>query len=140
MGQQQEHLNILELKYNKISHELALRKINCCDIFLVFANFLTWFFIFLLIYDSERNFYNYIIFGSISYIICLISEFISTAFEYLRTKDNKMINEKMGDIYKISPSITLTVECYHTENYGQNARQLLLMKIDLHVIIIFVET
>lgn len=57
----------------------------------------------------------YLIFGAICYVIYLIGSFCSDPHKYYYEKDNKIITEKIGDIYKSNPSIILCAECYHYE-------------------------
>ena len=57
--------------------------------------------------DEDTKIIIFSIFGGISYLIYFIYEMFSTTFRYLRSKDNKIINEKIGDIYKRNPSISL---------------------------------
>ena len=64
-------------------------------------------------YDEERKITILSIFGGIFYLNYFINNLNSTTFRYLRTKDNKIINKKMGNIYKTNPSINLVGICYH---------------------------
>ena len=116
MAQQQEPFRAPIIGGNKIIDESHLPRITCVDIFSMILNFITWIFIILIIFEEKKEDGNVILFsvlGVVSYLLYFINEFYSTTFIYLKTKDNKIINEKMGDVYKANPSINLVGVCYH---------------------------
>ena len=119
MAQQQESLQDPLIGANKISDEEYLPRIARVDIFAMVFNFITWSFIILIIvYEKKGDDYKVTLFsvlGGISYILYFIYELCSTTFSYLKTKENKTIKEKMGDVYKTKPSIKLVGLCYHYE-------------------------
>ena len=111
-------------------------KIKCSDISPVILNFIFWLCLLLIIinylegFGSKNNgiLYFSLIFGVISYIYYIYHEFHSTTFAYLRTKDDKIIKEKIGDFFQSKPSLYLHIQCYHYErkcpNRGEEERSI----------------
>ena len=119
MEQKPEPLQIPIIGENKISYRL--NKITCifrcCDVFSIIMNFSVWIFLILIIITVKRKqeSFLFLFFGAFSYLIYFILEMISITFKYLKIKDNGIIYEKMGDIYKANPTISLVAESYHNE-------------------------
>ena len=136
MEPQQEPLQMPIINANKISDESSLSIFSKCrEIFSIIINLATWVFLILAIItasrfkelkkyknlvdekdneevnDEEGKYIYFSIFAAFSYIIHIILQNELTG-QYLMAKDYKIINEKMGDIYKTNPSISLVVESY----------------------------
>jgi len=126
MEQKPEPLQIPIIGENKISYRL--NKITCifrcCDVFSIIMNFSVWIFLILIIITVKRKqeSFLFLFFGAFSYLIYFILEMISITFKYLKIKDNGIIYEKMGDIYKTNPSISLVGESYHYEGRDGNVK------------------
>ena len=142
MEQQQEPLQIPIINLNKISDESTLPIFSKCrEIVSIILNLATWVFLILIIITAKRKKelkeyeYHYeekenervkliyfCIFGAFSYLLHISLQNELTG-KYLMAKDNKIINEKMGDIYKTNPSISLVVESYHFGGREGNVKQ-----------------
>ena len=142
MEQQQEPLQIPIINLNKISDESTLPIFSKCrEIVSIILNLATWVFLILIIITSKRKkelkeyeyhyeekenervkFIYFCIFGAFSYLLHISLQNELTG-KYLMAKDNKIINEKMGDIYKTNPSISLVVESYHFGGGEGNVKQ-----------------
>ena len=61
----------------------------------------------------------------LSYILYLITEFYSSTYISLKNKEDKLINEKMGDIYNTKPTINGELEWYHNEKAGQLSNKII---------------
>ena len=122
MEQKPEPLQIPIIGENKISYRLNKTRCiaRCCDVFSIIMNFSVWIFLILIIITvkREQGSFLFLFFGAFSYLIYFILEMISITFKYLKIKDNGIIYEKMGDIYKTNPTISLVAECYHNEGRG----------------------
>ena len=137
MEQQQEPLQIPIINLNKISDESTLPIFSKCrEIVSIILNLATWVFLILIIITAKRKkelkgtnledervkLIYFCIFGAFSYLLHISLQNELTG-KYLMAKDNKIINEKMGDIYKTNPSISLVVESYHFGGREGNVKQ-----------------
>ena len=136
MEQQLEPLKMPIFGENKISYRFNLPRCAICfNIISFILNVSTWIFLILIIItqiriqekddlsekekdNEEVNSDVFLGLGAISYFLYFIFELNSKTTILLKLKDNKIINEKMGDIYKTNPSISLVAECYHNEGRG----------------------
>lgn len=131
MEQPQNPLQIPIIGVNKISFG-SLRKFDKpTEICLIIMNLITWSFLILIIItqmrikkleedgmkseidDEKYKRRIFLVFGGLSYLQYFMQVMISKTFQYLKVKENKIIKEKMGDIYKTNPTINLVVESYH---------------------------
>ena len=115
------------INVKNMNSELIIKYFTCCNIFckncITIFNLITWVSLILIINyyktkdDKEKDNLNilYFTFGAIFYCLYLIFECCSREYLFLKEKYNKIIHEKMGEIYKTNPNLCLSIDCYHYE-------------------------
>ena len=129
MNQPQGPTQIQINEFNKISNKSNSPKQFCCDFLSLIFNFSIWIFLILIKKDSSNykgKVNPFSLFSVLlSYILYLITEFYSSTYISLKNKEDKLINEKMGDIYNTKPTINGELEWYHNEKAGQLSNKII---------------
>ena len=120
--QSQEPLKDQIICLKKLTNSSSLSKIKCMDkcmdIFAIIFNLITWILIILaIVFYKISEDHDYLITflspGAICYLIYLFLECCSISNIYLKEKDDKMIKEKIEDIFKKNLFICFYIQCYH---------------------------